>query len=266
MTPAASKPSGRSAEHVRRNRAAWDADSDDYQRMHASQLNRFDGGRWGTFAQPESRLGVLGDVRDKQVLELGCGAGQWSIVLARQGARTVGMDLSGRQLEHAHRLVERAKTPLPLVQASAEQLPFTDEAFDLVFCDHGAMSFADPFRTVPEVARVLRRSGLFAFNIATPFHFLCWNETADVVDDRLRGSYFDLRRFDPEDGLVDFQLPYGEWIRLFRANGLAVEDLIEPRPPANAKTTYSDFVSRSWARSWPAENIWKVRKTAASDR
>lgn len=59
---------------------------------------------------------------------------------------------------------------------------------------------------------------------------------------------------------VDFNLPYGEWIRLFRANGLQVEDLIEPRPPARVKTTYHDYAAHEWARRWPGENIWKVRK------
>ena len=50
---------------------------------------------------PESELRVLGDVAGKDVLELGCGAAQWSILLAGQGARVVGLDNSERQLEHA---------------------------------------------------------------------------------------------------------------------------------------------------------------------
>ena len=47
----------------------------------------------------------------------------------------------------------------PVVQADGELIPFRDESFDLVFCDHGVMGFADPLRTVPEVARVLRPGG-----------------------------------------------------------------------------------------------------------
>jgi hypothetical protein len=53
---------------------------------------------------------------------------------------------------------------LPLVHASAQSVPLSDASFDIVFCDHGGMSFADPYRTVPEVARLLRRGGLFAFS------------------------------------------------------------------------------------------------------
>ena len=48
---------------------------------------------------------------------------------------------------------------MPLVQASAEAVPVADASFDIVFCDHGAMNFADPYKTVREVARLLRPGG-----------------------------------------------------------------------------------------------------------
>ena len=73
-------------EHVRRNRARWDANSAEYQRKNAPLLDLpFLG--WGLWHQPESELQVLGDVRGKDVLELGCGGAQWSIGLAHEGAR-----------------------------------------------------------------------------------------------------------------------------------------------------------------------------------
>jgi hypothetical protein len=56
-----------------------------------------------------------------------------------------------------------------------------------------------------------------------------------------------------------YQLPYGAWIRLFRENGLHVEDLIEMAPDDPA-TTYTGYVPLGWAGRWPAENIWKARK------
>ncbi len=245
--------------HVRKNRKFWDAASDEYQALHASQLNRWDRPVWGVWGIPESRLNVLGDVRDKDVLEFGCGGGQWSIYLARMGARPVGLDLSFRQLRHAKRLMADAGASFPIVAASAEQTPFADESFDVVFCDHGAMTFADPHLTVPEAARVLRTGGLFAFNISSAFHFLCWDTSADRTDERLHRNYFEMRKWEEES--VDFQLPYGEWIRLFRRSGLEVEDLLEPRPAARARTTYEEYADLAWARRWPSENIWKLRKS-----
>ena len=61
-------------------------------------------------------------------------------------------------------------------------------------------------------------------------------------------------------GTVDFQLAYGEWIRLFRAHGLVVDDLVELRPPKGATTTFADLGDRRFARRWPAEQIWKAHK------
>jgi SAM-dependent methyltransferase len=208
---------------------------------------------------PEAELRVLGDVGGQDILELGCGAAQWSISLAKLGARPVGLDLSPRQLEHARQAMSAAGVDFPLVEASAEEVPLDEGSFDIVFCDHGAFNFADAHKLVPECARLLREGGLLAFNKPSPIMDLFYDVDADGIDDRLHNDYFTLDRFEDEE-TVDFQLPYGEWIRLFRANGFVVEDLIELRPPGDASSTY-DFVPLEWARRWPAESIWKARRT-----
>jgi SAM-dependent methyltransferase len=90
-----------------RNRETWDGRSDDYQARNAEFIGRKDEPRWGMWQLPESELQILGDVAGKDVLELGCGAAQWSILLAGRGARVVGLDNSARQLEHARRSMQR---------------------------------------------------------------------------------------------------------------------------------------------------------------
>ena len=87
---------------------------------------------------------------------------------------------------------------------------------------------------------------------------MCWNEATERVDRRLHTGYFSLGRW--EEDHVEYQLPYGRWIRLFRESGFVVEDLIELRPPEGSRTTYTDYVPAAWARQWPAEHIWKARK------
>ena len=69
--------------------------------------------------------------------------------------------------------------------------------------------------------------------------------------------------WDEEDGTVDYQLTYGEWIRLFRSCGLLVEDLIELRPDAGSDSTYVGYAEVAWARDFPGEHIWKVRKASS---
>jgi SAM-dependent methyltransferase len=145
--------------HAARNQAAWDASSDEYQERHGDLLAASGGLAWGSSQIPEAELHVLGEIVGRDILELGCGAAQWSIALALRGARPVGLDVSARQLEHARRLMAEAGVDFPLVHASAEEVPLPDASFDIVFCDYGGMTFADPYRTVPEAARLLRPGG-----------------------------------------------------------------------------------------------------------
>jgi ubiquinone/menaquinone biosynthesis C-methylase UbiE len=240
---------------IPKNQAYWDSTSDAYQATHGSVLAE-KAMAWGIWRIPESDLRILGDVAGLNVLELGCGAAQWTLRLMRTGARVIGIDLSARQLQHARQL----SSAVPLVQGDAEQLPFRRESFDVVFCDHGATTFARPQLTVAEAARVLKPNGRLAFCMSTPLVDVCWDIASDTVSSRLTNDYFNLSTLD--DGKsVCYQLPYGAWIRLFRENSFVIEDLVELQAPEDASTTYAG-VPETWARKWPAEHIWKVRKTA----
>lgn len=245
--------------HEAANRAAWNTESDAYQARHGDQLRDSGGLAWGVTQIPESQLRVLGDVAGLDILEFGCGAAQWSIALAQLGARPVGLDLSDRQLEHARRAMAAAGVDFPLVHGSGEAVPLPDATFDIVFCDHGAMTFADPYRTVPEAARLLRPGGLFAFSHGSTLETLCWAPGQEEPGDRLVMDYFGMHAI-VDDGFTSFNLPYGEWIRLFRANGFSVEDLIEPRPGDDATSTYRSAEAIAWSRRWPAESIWRLRR------
>jgi SAM-dependent methyltransferase len=248
--------------HAARNRQLWDEISLEYQSKHGPQLAASGGIAWGVWQLPESELEVLGDVRGRDVLELGCGGAQWSIALHALGAHVTGLDNSARQLEHARALMAEAGADFPLVHASAEATPFADGSFDIVFCDHGAMTFADPYRTIPEAARLLRGGGLLAFSMSTPILDLAWAPQAEHPGAELLLDYWEMHAMQEEPGEpLAFQLPYGTWIRLFREHGLEIEGLLELRPPADASSSYRNDVDRDWARRWPMEHIWRVRRS-----
>jgi SAM-dependent methyltransferase len=233
------------ADHVALNRAGWNEEAAVYAQKAPRQWSEPEP-TWGVFGVPESTLGVLPpDLAGKDVVELGCGTAYVSSWLARRGARPVGVDLSENQLATARRMQRRFGLSFPLIHANAEAVPLRDERFDLAISEYGASIWCDPGRWIPEAARLLCVPDL---------------EIEGAAGDRLRRDYFGMRRFAWEDTPeVEFHLGYGDWIRLLRANGLEVTDLIEVRPPEGAGTSYG-FVTLEWARRWPCEEVWKARK------
>ena len=131
------------SEHAARNRAFWDRERTTTRAGNAEHIAG--GEAWGVWQLPEAELRILGDVAGREVLELGCGAAQWSIALARRGARCTGLDNSEQQLEHAR----AAGADFPLVHASAEAIPFpaANFAFRLV-SDSGRSSITTRPRLV----------------------------------------------------------------------------------------------------------------------
>jgi hypothetical protein len=80
------------------------------------------------------------------------------------------------------------------------------------------------------------------------------------AEDRLLRPLFGLHRLDWSDagGGTEFHLSHGERIRLLRANGFEILDLLELRPQPGATTRY-DFVDAEWAGRWPCEEVWRAR-------
>jgi ubiquinone/menaquinone biosynthesis C-methylase UbiE len=252
--------------HVRKNLRLWEKQSASYDRRCAPVLSGPRAMAWGLWRTPESELRAIGNPKDQDTLEVGCGAARWSIALAEKGARAVGLDLSPAQLAHARRLVRTSRAHVRLVRGDAERLPFDGSTFDLVFCDWGAMTFCDPYRTVPEASRVLRLGGRLVFATSSPIRIMAQERRYDRMGRRLRYDYFGMHEVTYRGGEVNFTLPYGEWIALFSAQGLVVESLTETRPPTRTKSRYLRPHETAWARRWPLELIWQVRKSEERHR
>jgi len=251
------------SDHVVRNRAAWDTWAADYEEPGHGAWTQTDPS-WGVWSVPESEVGMLPeDVRGLDAVELGCGTAYVSAWLARRGARPVGIDNSSSQLHNARRFQREFDLSVPLLQADAERLPFADASFDLAISEYGACLWAAPSRGVPEASRVLRPGGRLVFLVNGTILMLCApDDEEEPPTDRLLRDYFGMRRFEwPDDPSTEFHLGYGDWIRVLRANGFDVEDLIEVRPPEGATSRYP-WADPGWARRWPAEEIWKARKRA----
>ena len=247
-------------EHVRANRVAWDKLADWYaERAHdywaAEEPN------WGIWQIPQSELPMIpGDVAGLDAVELGCGTAYVSAWLARRGARPIGLDNSSRQLATARAMQEEFGLRFPLLHADAEHVPLRDGCADLVISEYGAAIWCDPYRWIPEAARLLRPGGRLAFLGNAMLLILCSPPVEAPAGTTLLRPQFGMHRVEwPDTDGVEFHIGHGEWIRLLRANGFEVEDLIEVRPPAGATNDYG-FVDVEWARQWPTEEVWLARK------
>ena len=255
----AGAPGRRSTPDARRNRRLWDRSSASYDRRCRGVLSGRLAESWGLWRVPEREVGLLGPVDGARVLELGCGGARWSASLARRGARTVGLDQSRAQLSVARRGRGRPGSSPDLVLADAERTPFRDGAFDIVFSDYGATTFADPDRIVPEAARLLRDGGRFVFAAGNPLRALTFDAKRDRQVRRLVRPYFGLGRLSLPGQMPEHTRTFAAWFDLFRRNGFVVERLLETRPDAGARTPYLDADDDRWARRWPLECLWSLR-------
>jgi SAM-dependent methyltransferase len=248
-------------DHVRRNREAWTRFAADYVETGRAAWASNEPW-WGMFHVPESELHVLPeDLDGTDAVELGCGTGYVSSWLARRGARPVGVDVTAAQLRTARTYQDRFGLRFPLVQADAEAVPLRAGSFDLAISEYGASIWCDPYRWIPEAARLLRPGGELIFLAGSALMIACSPEfDSDApVTDRLVRDYFGMHRVDWDEGTTEFNLPHGDWVRLLRSTGFDILDLIEVRPPEGATTRY-EYVTTEWARRWPVEEIWKARK------
>ncbi|TML49148.1 MAG: class I SAM-dependent methyltransferase [Actinobacteria bacterium] len=244
-----------------KNVALWTRVNAEYTDEHARGAWAADEISWGPFGISESEIDVLGSVDGLDVVELGCGTAYFSAWLARRGARAVGGDPTPAQLATARRMQAEFGLEFPLVEAFAENVPLPDSSFDLVHSEYGASIWADPYRWVPEAARLLRPGGRLVFLHGTPLATLCLPDVGDATTE-LQRPYFGLHRLEwTPDGGVEFQLTYGGWIDVLRGAGFEIERLVELQAPGRAQRHeyYADF-DPEWSRKWPSEEIWVARK------
>jgi SAM-dependent methyltransferase len=244
--------------HQRANREVWTGFAPAYAERADGHWSASEA-TWGNARRTERELGLLGDVRGLDVLELGCGTAYWSAWLQRAGARPIGLDLTPAQLATARRMQRAHGQVFPLVEADGEAVPLRDDCVDLVLSEYGASIWCDPRRWVPEAARVLRPGGRLVFLVNAWLAVLCYDEVGES-DDRLRRDWTTPRRIAwPDDGSIEFQRPPGEWIALLRGCGFEVERLEHllatpdsPDDPAFARCP-------DWPRRWPIEEVWAAR-------
>jgi 2-polyprenyl-3-methyl-5-hydroxy-6-metoxy-1,4-benzoquinol methylase len=185
---------------------------------------------------------LLGPVSGKAVLDAGCGEGYLCRMLAKRGANVLGVDASREMLRIA---VERTRASLDVryVRASCENLGFLPEqAFDAVVSNMVVQDVANYEAALSELRRVLRPDGLLVFSVLHP----CFTPPGsgwvrDAEGRRLHwkvDNYFEEGAYEQpyppqaEQGVIGYHRTLSSYFRAIRDAGLAVDDLVEPRPSA----------------------------------
>lgn len=196
-------------------------------------------------------LAMLPDIDGLAGLDIGCGEGHNTRLLARRGARMTGLDISRRFLHHARNA--EAETPLGIqyVHGSGLALPFANEAFDFLTAFMSLMDMPETQRVLAEAYRVLRPGGFLQFSIVhpcsdTPIRRKIKNEAGEDIAIQL-GGYFHRPSGDIEEWSFSgappeirqqwpaFKVPrhnhtLSDWLNWLVEAGFSVERLGEPIP------------------------------------
>lgn len=196
-------------------------------------------------------LALLPEVRGLRGLDLGCGEGHNTRLLARRGARMTALDIAPRLIRCAQAAEAREPLGIEYIEGSALGLPFPDESFDFAVAFMSLMDMPEVERVSAEVYRVIVSGGFFQFSITHPFLDVPHRRNLRSPDGRTYayevGGYFQELRGEIEEWIFGaappavkapfprFRIPrftrtLSSWVNLLLKSGFVIERLGEPCP------------------------------------
>lgn len=183
-----------------------------------------------------------------RILDVGCGDGQISRLVAASGARVVGMDPTWNQISVA---AERAGGPA-YVRGEAARLPFAPGAFDAVVACLVFEHIDDLDGAIAEVARVLAPGGRFCFFLNHP---LLQTPGSGWIDDQILDppeQYWRVGPYLTEAETVEqvelgvyirfVHRPLSRYVNALAAHGLVLQQMVEPAPPPGFLARAPEYV------------------------
>lgn len=186
-------------------------------------------------------LKAIGASTGMTMLDAGCGEGYLSRILARRGATVTGVDSSGKLIEAARTQSHTDGLPISFDVASVDELPYADNTFDLVVCNHLVNDLYDPSKAIGEFARILHDDGRVVILMLHPCFYNKHAERSQATNGLIASSYFETRSIDQAfevDGLTS-PVANTAWFRPLEfytealcKSGFAITSLTEPHPSA----------------------------------
>lgn len=188
---------------------------------------------------------LIGSVKDLSILDAGCGNGYLCRLLAKKGAKMVGLDLSKRFIEIAEKKEKEAHLGIKYYIGTLSNLPmFQNETFDMVISNLALMDVHDLEKGVKELYRVLKKNGELIFSImhpcfsSPPVHG--WVRTPQDSQRKEDWIYWKVDRYFERSMEVwqyldwpptySFHRPLSDYIKTLIRNGFTITDFEEPVP------------------------------------
>lgn len=184
-------------DYLEQNRKLWNArvpvhiDSDFYAMKEFLE---------GKSSLKEIELGLLGDVKGKNILHLQCHFGQDTLSLARMGANVTGIDLSDEAIEKAKEINTKLGTSGKFICCDVYSLKqHLNEKFDIVFTSYGTIGWLpDLDKWADIISHFLKPGGEFVF---AEFHPVIW-----MFDDEFKEVFYSY--FNTETIITESQGTY----------------------------------------------------------
>jgi ubiquinone/menaquinone biosynthesis C-methylase UbiE len=195
-------------------------------------------------------LAMLPEVRGLRGIDIGCGEGHNTRMLARRGAHMTAIDISEAFIRHAKDEESRQPLGIAYQNASAVALPFAGEQFDFATAFMSLMDIPEQDKALAESRRVLRPNGFLQFSIIHPCfvppHRRNIRDAQDNVVAVEIGRYFDsvdgeIERWtfngapkEVRSSVAPFEVPrfhrtLSQWVNMTIEAGFAIERMGEPR-------------------------------------
>jgi len=194
-------------------------------------------------------LSLMGEVKDKRILDAGCGEGYLSRILAKSNAHIMAVDYSKRIIEIAK---ERTSSNLSInyKYGNCENLNFLeDNSFDLIVSNMVIQDLAHYEKAFQEMYRLLVEGGIFIFSILHPCFITPqsgWEKTEDGkklhwnVDNYFFEGAYEQRMGEPEK-IILFHRTLTSYMNALIKAGFTLEKLVEPKPNEASLNKYPSF-------------------------
>ena len=206
---------------------------------------------------------LLGNVKDKKILDWGCGSGIYAKILTKKGAKVKGFDISPTMIK----IAKEENPNLDLKVGSGTKIPFK-EKFDIVVASLAIHYLKDWDKVFKEVKKVLKKKGYFIFSVGNPFTHTCKKEKVKGKKMRVMGikSYFKDHKLSADWKLpngktatiITYVKTYEEMINIILKNNFEIVGYKDTFPLKKAKKLFPEEYELN--SKIPFFCVWKIRK------